>query len=195
MLGSMKLIASGGLSNGIEFPFFPLFSNNPNLDNRGEFTRIFDVQQLAQIVNRNIQLNQVSFSYNYKKFTRRGLHVRNSTEDETKFVRILKGSVLDLILDCRVGSNSFGSWALFELHASSGDGIIVPGGFAHGIQTLENDTIVCYGMEIPFDPKKDLAINTDDLELKIPWGNKYSTISIKDKNAQSWQEFASKSSH
>jgi dTDP-4-dehydrorhamnose 3,5-epimerase len=195
MLGSTKIIASGGLSNGIEFPYFPYFSNLPNLDDRGEFTRIFDVQQLSQIINKDIHLNQVSFSFNHKKLTRRGLHVRNSTEKETKFVRILKGSVLDLILDCRVTSDSFGSWTLFELHASSGDGIIVPGGFAHGIQTLENDTIVCYGMEIPFDPKKDLAINTDDLDLKIPWGHHYSTISPKDKNAQSWQEFAAKLSY
>jgi dTDP-4-dehydrorhamnose 3,5-epimerase len=192
MLESAKIIASGGLSNGIDFPYFPYFSNLPNLDNRGEFTRIFDANQLSQIVNKDVNLNQVSFSYNHNKFTRRGLHVRNLAENEIKFVRILKGSVLDLILDCRVTSDSFGSWILFEIHASSGDGIIVPGGFAHGIQTLENDTIVCYGMEIPFDPKKDLAINSDDLDLKIPWGHNYSAISPKDKNAQSWQEFTSK---
>ena len=191
MLIIEKLISAGGTLKNIQFDTSPYFQNLPNLDDRGEFTRIFDTTQLSRRLNREIKLNQVSFSYNYCKYTRRGLHLRKLPEHETKFVRILRGSVLDVILDCRKESDSFGSWAIFELKASDGDGIIVPGGFAHGIQTLENDTIVGYGMEIPFDPKKDLAINTDDIELKIPWGQNYTAISEKDRHAQSWAEFNS----
>ena len=102
---------------------------------------------------------------------------------------MLTGSVLDLILDCRPDSRSFGSWVLLELRSSNGDGICVPGGFAHGIQTLEPDTILVYGMEISFDPTKDLAIDSADMDLNINWGSDYSVISTKDKSALSWKLF------
>ena len=179
----------GGLGEKINLEIIQTFSCTPNFDERGEFTRIFDVRKMSEKLNRNISLSQVSFSRNTQKFTRRGLHVRKWPEEEHKYVRVLTGSILDLILDCRPNSSSFGSWAILELKASNGDGLYVPAGFAHGIQTLEPETILAYGMEIPYDPTKDIAVDSLDLDLKINWGAKHSVMSKKDSSALSWKQF------
>jgi dTDP-4-dehydrorhamnose 3,5-epimerase len=123
------------------------------------------------------------------KFTRRGMHVRKLPELEFKFVRVIRGVVLDVILDCRPESKSFGSWAMFKLEALNGDGIIVPGGFAHGIQTLTDDTTLIYAMEIPYDSNLDITINSEDFDLGIKWGENFNSISDKDRNGISWQNY------
>jgi dTDP-4-dehydrorhamnose 3,5-epimerase len=182
-------ISIGGLGEPIDELDLNLFQNLPNLDHRGEFTRIFDTDELSGLLERKIILSQISMSHNKSKNTRRGLHVRRLPTLEIKFVRAMKGSFLDVLLDCRPKSKSFGSWAMFELSAKSGDGIVIPGGFAHGIQTLEDETIVVYGMEIPFSAKEDLSINSEDHELNILWRDAAVSISEKDCNAQTWKQF------
>ena len=179
----------GGLGQRIDSSQLRTFQHMPNQDDRGEFTRIFDTTYLTDLLNRKVEFTQISMSFNTSKGTRRGLHIRRLPEVEYKFVRAIKGSFIDVILDCRPDSKSFGSWAMFELNARDGTGIVVPGGFAHGIQTLENDTTIVYGMEIEFSAQADIAINSNDSDLGIRWRRDAVCISEKDKNAMSWQSY------
>jgi dTDP-4-dehydrorhamnose 3,5-epimerase len=159
-----------------------------NLDNRGEFSRVFDIEEIKKVVC-DFSLEQVSFSRSFKKNTRRGMHVQVKPSEEIKVVRVLKGSLIDVIIDTNSDSMNFGEWAMFHLDAKIGDGLIVPSGFAHGIHTLEDETVVAYGMNVKFDSRRDKAISSSDLDLNIPWGHPIHVISEKDRNALSWNEF------
>jgi dTDP-4-dehydrorhamnose 3,5-epimerase len=183
------LKSAGGLGAPIDLDSILVFQHSPNSDSRGEFTRIFDVGLISEKLGTQILLSQISYSGNVHVNTRRGLHLRRLPELEMKCVRVIQGKILDLVLDCRPESESFGSWAAFELSAKTGDGIIVPGGFAHGMQTLVERTALCYGMNLPFNSMLDLAINTDDSDLGIRWPTKPSNISEKDKNGMAWGEY------
>jgi dTDP-4-dehydrorhamnose 3,5-epimerase len=184
-----KIVATGGIGKPINLSEILLFEHAPNRDTRGEFTRIFDTFMLEKLCKRKVEFQQISFSHNLKKHTRRGLHVRKWPEVEPKFVRVLQGAVVDLVLDCRPDSSSFGSWAMYLLESIDGSGICIPGGFAHGIQTTEDNTILAYGMDLPFNPSLDVAINSADKDLSISWGHTFSSMSEKDRFAQTWSEF------
>lgn len=167
-----------------------LFRNKLNFDRRGEFTRIFDFPELTSLGIKNFTAKQVSYSFNIKSGTRRGLHVRISEPLESKCVRPIRGKIFDVILDARPKSTTFGVWIGIELDSKFGDGIVIPGGFAHGIQTLENDTLVVYAMDQVFDEKLDIAINSADQDLAINWPvSPPSVISDKDMNAQNWKNY------
>ena len=165
-----------------------VFKNSVNLDSRGEFSRIFDLENIRNVF-KDFNLEQVSFSRSLRKNTRRGMHVQINPSEEIKLVRVLKGSLIDVIIDTNLESKNFGQWAMFRLDALTGEGLIVPSGFAHGIHTLETETIVAYGMNIRYDPLRDKAIYSDDLDLNIPWGYPIEEISVKDRTALNWKEF------
>ena len=164
------------------------FTSPRNIDDRGEFSRIYDFKEINSPYFNN-GASQISFSYNKLQNTRRGLHVRVENPLEYKLVRPIQGSIFDVVLDCRQNSKSFGTWISFVLKSDLGDGICVPGGFAHGIQTLEDQTIVIYAMNVPFEEKLDYAINGNDSYLKINWPSNPSVMSEKDLNAPRWNEF------
>ena len=165
-----------------------IFGCAVNLDNRGEFSRVFDIEEIKKVAN-DFSLEQVSFSRSFKKNTRRGMHVQVNPSEEIKLVRVLKGSLIDVIIDTNLDSINFGEWAMFHLDAKVGDGLIVPSGFAHGIHTLEDETVVAYGMNVKYDSRRDKAISSSDLELNIPWGHPIHVISEKDRDALSWEAF------
>jgi dTDP-4-dehydrorhamnose 3,5-epimerase len=168
------------------------FTTNVNADARGEFTRIFDLSQLGNVQNINFTPIQFSYSFNISAHTRRGLHVRIQSPRESKLVRPIRGSILDVILDCRVESETFGCWVSTLLESAKGEGILIPGGCAHGIQTLVDDVIVVYAMDVIFDEKLDIAINSEDESLKINWPRNSSVMSPKDRLAMNWEKFLSK---
>jgi dTDP-4-dehydrorhamnose 3,5-epimerase len=159
-----------------------------NLDSRGEFSRVFDIEEIQKVVS-DFSLEQVSFSRSFQKNTRRGMHVQIKPSEEIKVVRVLKGSLIDVIIDTNLDSINFGKWAMFYLDAKIGDGLIVPSGFAHGIHTLEDETVVAYGMNVKYDPQRDTAISSSDLDLNIPWGHPIHVISEKDRTALNWKAF------
>lgn len=168
-----------------------LISTEINKDDRGEFSRIYDLKTI-QTKLPNFELKQVSFSKSLKSNTRRGLHVQINPSIEIKIVRVLEGQLVDVIIDMRKNSDTFAKWAMYSLNDFDGNSLIVPAGFAHGIQTLSDNTIVAYGMNTEFDPTRDAAIQSDDPFLDIPWPCQPAVISRKDKNADLVKDFISK---
>jgi dTDP-4-dehydrorhamnose 3,5-epimerase len=120
-----------------------LVTSEPACDERGFFTRTFCVREFAERGLETIFV-QHSTSYNIKRGTLRGMHFQRPPHDEVKLVSCLKGAIQDVIIDLRPGSATFGCWEAFELTERNRCRLYIPKGFAHGFQTLADDTEVGY---------------------------------------------------
>ena len=114
-------------------------------DERGFFARTWCVDEFA-VHGLSTQFVQCSVSFNRKRGTLRGMHYQTSPHEEAKLVRCTRGAIFDVIVDIRQGSKTFGQWQGFELTADNGESLYIPEGFAHGFQTLREDTEVFYQM-------------------------------------------------
>jgi dTDP-4-dehydrorhamnose 3,5-epimerase len=126
---------------------------------------------------------QSSISRSLVAGTLRGIHVQGSPSEEAKLVTVIKGSIIDFIIDLRKNSNSYLRKIQLEISEEDPFSILVPGGFGHGVYTLVSDTIVSYAMNVAYDPSKDLAINFRDKQLNLNLPGEVKCISDKDKNA------------
>lgn len=123
--------------------------------------------------------------------TLRGLHYQAPPFAQAKLVRAVRGRALDVAVDARKGSATFGKWVAAELTAEKGEQIFVPAGFLHGFLTLEPGTEIAYKVDAPYDHKCEGAVRWDDPDLAIEWGISGETLllSEKDQQAQSWADF------
>lgn len=164
----------------------------PNKDDRGEFTRIIDFNDKI-FKDSNLsshQFCQFSFSRSFKKGTRRGLHLQMWPDSEIKIVKALRGSFFDVVVDCRPNSQTFGKWQSFILDSEIGNGLVVPKGFAHGIETLVEETLIFYAMDQPYTLSKDVTISLSDFQIGIDWPSITPSItSAKDANGMSLMNY------
>jgi dTDP-4-dehydrorhamnose 3,5-epimerase len=150
-------------------------------DERGFFTRIWD-KKIFKDRGLNSDLVQMSFSYSKQKGTLRGMHFQKTPFDEEKIVRCMKGKIFDVIIDLRKESKTYKKWISFELDSNDLKMIYIPKGFAHGFQTLEDDTEVFYQMSNWFSPEHATGIRWDDSGFNIKWPIKNPIISKKDRS-------------
>ncbi|HEY8610771.1 MAG TPA: dTDP-4-dehydrorhamnose 3,5-epimerase [Roseomonas sp.] len=101
--------------------------------------------------------------------TLRGMHFQLRPRAQAKLVRVLQGAILDVVVDIRRASPSFGRHVSSRLSAEGGEQFYVPAGFAHGFVTLEPDTIVAYKVSDTYAPDLDRGLAWDDPELALPW--------------------------
>jgi len=113
----------------------------------------------------------------------RGLHYQLAPYAQTKLVRVISGKVLDVAVDLREGSPTFGQWHAVELSAENKLQFLVPRGFAHGFVVLEDNTIFAYKCDNLYNKESERGINFNDKKLNIDWGFNLekAIISIKDK--------------
>ncbi len=104
-----------------------------------------------------------------KRGVLRGLHYQLHPSAQTKLVRVIKGKVLDVAVDIRRGSPTFGKHVGVELSGENKRQLLVPRGFAHGFVVLEDDTVFAYKVDNYYSPKNDRGIAFDDKELGIDW--------------------------
>lgn len=150
-------------------------------DDRGAFVRTFCKKEFAKIgfTKEFVQFNQ---SYNTFEGTVRGLHFQQPPYSEIKLISCIRGSVFDVIVDIRQDSPTFLQHIVIELSSENKKMVYVPEGFAHGFQTLEdNSTLIYYHTEF-YTPKADSGLNFLDPLLKIKWPLFVSKISEKDKD-------------
>jgi len=153
----------------------------PARDNRGFFARSFCRNEFKRY-GLNPDIAQCSISFNRKKGTLRGMHYQMPAHAEDKVVMCVKGVIYDVIIDLRHDSATCGKWFAVELKADSYKMIYVPKGFAHGFQTLKNDTAVLYQISEFYTPESSGGIKWDDPFFNIKWPVEKTTISEKDKN-------------
>lgn len=148
-------------------------------DERGFFARSWDKKKFKEI-GLNSDLVQCNISFNKKTGTLRGMHYQIPPYQEAKLVRCTRGKIFDVIIDLRKNSVTYKKWLGLELDSTSHDLLYIPKGFAHGFQTLEDDTEVFYQMSNWFYPEYTKGIRWDDDEFKINWPIKDVIISKKD---------------
>jgi dTDP-4-dehydrorhamnose 3,5-epimerase len=148
-------------------------------DARGYFARTFCAEEFAR-AGLETSFVQANASHNVRAGTLRGMHFQRAPHGEVKLVRCVKGAIHDVIIDLRRDSPSFGCWEGFDLSEESGDMLYVPVGFAHGFQTLRDDTAVAYQVSHPYTPAAEGGVRFDDLAFGITWPLPVTAISEKD---------------
>jgi dTDP-4-dehydrorhamnose 3,5-epimerase len=150
-------------------------------DERGFFARSFCAQEFA---SRGLPavMPQSSISFSARRGTLRGLHYQAEPHAEIKLVRCTAGAIFDVIVDARPGSPSFGQWQSFELTRENRLTLVVPAGFAHGFETLADDTEILYQMTRPQVPAAERGIIWNDPDLAIAWPLPPLVMSARDQN-------------
>ncbi|AWK90180.1 dTDP-4-dehydrorhamnose 3,5-epimerase [Azospirillum thermophilum] len=159
-------------------------------DARGYFVETWNERSYAGhgLERRWVQDNQ---SLSATPGTVRGLHYQLAPHAQTKLVRVLRGRILDVVVDIRRGSATFGQHVAVELSADGLEQLFVPVGFAHGFCTLEPDTIVAYKVDAFYSPECERAVRWNDPALGIRWPEGAgSVVSGKDAVAPSLAEAA-----
>jgi dTDP-4-dehydrorhamnose 3,5-epimerase len=137
-------------------------------DMRGFFCETYNAAELAKF---GLDLNfvQDNISLSTAAGTVRGLHFQAPPFAQHKLVRVVRGAILDVAVDIRVGSPTFGKHVSLELSAENGLQLFIPAGFAHGFATLRPLTEIAYKVSEPYSHAHDQGIFWDDPALRIPW--------------------------
>lgn len=149
-------------------------------DERGYFARSWCRREF-EAHGLDTQLVQCNVSFNRQRGTLRGLHYQVPPAAETKLVRCTRGEIYDVILDLRPDSETFLRWAARVLTPENGRMMYVPKGFAHGFQTLADDTEVFYQMGAYYAPDRARGVRWDDPLFEIEWPEPVTTLSEKDR--------------
>ena len=151
-------------------------------DERGFFARSWCQQEFAQ-KGLSASLVQCNISFNLKKGTLRGMHYQAKPHEEEKLVRCTMGAIYDVIVDLRQESSTFKQWVGVELNAENRQMLYIPGGMAHGFQTLIDKTEVFYQMSEFYNPDSARGVRWNDPAFEIKWPEiQERTISSKDSN-------------
>lgn len=157
----------------------------PKGDDRGFFARAWCRREFEE-AGLDTRVAQVNMSFSKDKGTLRGMHWQMPPHAEIKLVRCIGGAVYDVIVDLRQGSPTFLQWIGVELSADNRRIILVPEGFAHGFQTLVDDTEVYYQVSEFYAPEAEGGASYNDPAFSITWPLPVTTLSQKDAN---WPDF------
>ncbi len=156
-------------------------------DDRGFFMETYSKKALSD-AGINIDFVQDNHSLSAKAGTLRGLHYQSEPFAQDKLVRVTRGSVLDVAVDIRKDSPTFGKYVAAELSAQNGHQLLVPKGFAHGFVTLEDNTEFLYKVSNFYSPQNDHNIIWNDADINIDWPISDVILSEKDKVAPSLRD-------
>tara|TARA_B110000971_G_scaffold217615_1_gene254842 strand:+ start:97 stop:630 length:534 start_codon:yes stop_codon:yes gene_type:complete len=155
------------------------------LDNRGYFREI----------NKEKLFRKTDFIFwcmsKSKKYVLRGLHLQVNKEQD-KFISVIKGKILDVVVDVRKKSKTFGKYYKIELSDKNCKSLFIPRGFAHGFVGLESENIIIYGNSNYRSQKDEVGLMWNDKDFAIKWPKKKLIISKKDKKNISFKDFKDK---
>lgn len=150
-------------------------------DDRGFFARTYDRQEFLD-AGLEPAVEQCNLSYNHKAGTLRGMHLQVAPHPETKLVRCVRGALVDIIVDLRPDSPTRLQHVAVELTADNRRALFVPAYFAHGFQTLVDDTEAIYQVSGAYTPQAERGLRHDDPDLALPWPVETTVISEKDRS-------------
>lgn len=163
----------------------------PHIDERGFFMRTFD-QSIYKKYGLERNWVQENHSRSERKGIIRGLHYQLPPFEETKLVRCIKGKILDVFVDLRLNSDTFGQWESIELSEENKTMIFIPRGFAHGFCTLTEVSEVLYKVDNSYNPEAEIGLLWNDPNLKINWPVQTPLLSEKDKKNILFTDFLQK---
>ena len=152
-------------------------------DDRGYFVETFRADKLEEFLGFKLNFGQDNESKSSKGVLR-GLHYQLPPHAQTKLVRVIQGRVLDVAVDIRRNSPTFGQHVAVELSAENKKQLLVPRGFAHGFVVLEDDTIFAYKVDNYYSPECDRGIAFDDESLNIDWILKKEELKLSEKDTK-----------
>lgn len=160
-----------------------VFEINPHKfgDDRGFFSETYNAKSFAE-AGIDLTFVQDNHSYSAAKGVVRGLHYQLPPFAQDKLVRVTRGAILDVAVDIRKSSPSFGKWVALEVTAEKWNQILVPKGFAHGFMTLVENTEVIYKVTDYYSPEHDRSIRFDDPAIGINWPLPFSGVQLSDKD-------------
>lgn len=150
-------------------------------DERGYFVETFRQDKFEQAVGHKVDFTQDNESKSTKGVLR-GLHFQLPPAAQSKLVRVIEGKVLDVAVDIRRGSPTFGQCVTAELSAENKHQLFVPRGFAHGFVVLSDSAIFAYKVDNYYSPERDRGLAFDDLSLNIDWQLPKNQIKLSDKD-------------
>jgi dTDP-4-dehydrorhamnose 3,5-epimerase len=150
-------------------------------DSRGYFVETFRQDKLEEFLGYKLNFGQDNESKSSKGVLR-GLHYQLAPHAQTKLVRVISGRVLDVAVDIRRNSPTFGQHVAVELTADNKRQMLVPRGFAHGFVVLEDDTIFAYKVDNYYSPECDRGIAFNDPALNIDWILKIEELKLSEKD-------------
>ena len=152
-------------------------------DDRGYFIETFRQDKLEDFLGFKVNFCQDNESKSSKGVIR-GLHYQLAPFAQTKLVRVIKGRVLDVAVDIRKGSPTFGQHVAVELSEENKRQLFVPRGFAHGFVVLEDDTVFAYKVDNYYSPQNDRGILFSDPQIGIDWKIETSLLNLSDKDTK-----------
>ena len=158
-----------------------IYESKNFIDNRGYFREL----TIEKIIKKKLVFTVVSKS---KKNVLRGLHMQMNNM-QGKYLSVVKGKILDVVVDCRKNSKTFGKNYKIILSQKNSKSIYIPAGFLHGFLGLEDENIVVYGCTKYRDKDSEIGVMWNDPNLGISWPIKKPITSIKDKQNISYKEF------
>jgi len=150
-------------------------------DERGYFVETFRADKLEEFLGYKINFCQDNESKSSRGVLR-GLHYQLAPSAQTKLVRVIQGRVLDVAVDIRKGSPTFGKHVAVELSAENKRQLLVPRGFAHGFVVLEDDTVFAYKVDNYYSPENDRGILFGDEALNIDWQVPHDELNLSAKD-------------
>jgi dTDP-4-dehydrorhamnose 3,5-epimerase len=174
----MKIVRHDNL-----FEFFPRVYT----DNRGQFLELYNSELSEWFCERGITFVQENMSVS-KKGTIRGMHFQKNAP-QGKLMTVVAGSALDVVVDIREKSPTFGKKYYFDLNDKKRSMLWVPPGYAHGFQALESPTVFLYRVTEKYDPADQHSIHACDKSLAIEWKDIRIIMSEKDSSAQSFEQY------
>ena len=169
-----------------ELPGAYLIDLEPIEDSRGFFARAWSEIEFAEH-GLETRIAQCSLSFNKRRGTLRGMHLQRPPHEEVKVISCIGGALFDVILDLRPDSPAFRRWLGVELTHDNLRMVYVPRGFAHGFQTLADDTEVFYMISEPYVAETAGGVRWDDSALGIEWPLAPTEISERDRNWPDWE--------
>ena len=152
-------------------------------DSRGYFVETFVSNKLEEFLGYKINFCQDNESKSSKGVLR-GLHYQLPPHAQTKLVRVISGRVLDVAVDIRKNSPTFGKYVAVELSDENKKQLLIPRGFAHGFVVLEDDTVFAYKVDNYYSPQCDRGIAFDDKNLNIDWILNHNELNLSAKDTK-----------
>lgn len=151
----------------------------PAVDQRGFYKRVWGRDDFRAL-GLDTELDNIGISYNKARATFRGMHFQAEPFAESKLVQCIRGRIYDVILDLRDGSQTFGEWFALELSADDHSAVYIPKGFAHGFQTLEDDSEVLYFISAEYVRDAASGVRWNDARFGIELPLEISVIADRD---------------
>ena len=152
-----------------------------NKDKRGQLRETFN----DKVLNKRFKFEYCTTS---KSNILRGFHFQTKYQ-QSKFVNVLKGKILDVVIDLRKNSKTFGKTFKIILSKENAIGLYIPAGFGHAYYSYNAENIIYYKLDNFYRPKYESGIIYNDKKLKVKWPNRTKIVSLKDNNLKSFQDF------